>query len=71
MIIRWHRQQHYFAVRLSQDLFGDWIVTRTWGNLDNNLGGCRHNTLASEAQAQALIEQICRRQDRKGYFRTK
>ncbi len=43
------------------------MVTRSWGNLDNNLGGCRHNLAPDHQQALELVEQIRRRQQARGY----
>ncbi len=67
MVINWRKQQHYFIVRLSQDLFGDWVLIRSWGNLNNNLGGYKQDTLSCKAQALKQLDEICKRQLRRGY----
>ncbi|MCW8886619.1 MAG: WGR domain-containing protein [Motiliproteus sp.] len=67
MVILWRKQQHYFRVRLSQDLFGDWVVVRSWGNLNNNLCGCKQDVVNAYPLALELVEQIRRRQLTRGY----
>ncbi len=66
----WRKQEHYFIVRLSQDLFGDWVVIRSWGNLNNNLGGNKQDVLSCYQQAMTEIEKIHQRQIKRGYQQT-
>ncbi|MEH6627882.1 MAG: WGR domain-containing protein [Motiliproteus sp.] len=63
----WRKQEHYFIVRLSQDLFGDWVVIRSWGNLNNNLGGCKQDVISCQQKALSLFDSISQRQLKRGY----
>jgi len=68
MLYRWRRDQQYFNVHLSQDLFGDWILTRSWGDCDTNHSHCRHDLMPSIVDAQKRIADIRRRQLGKGFI---
>ncbi len=67
MVINWRKQQHYFIVRLSQDLFGDWVLIRSWGNLSNGLAGCKQDVISCRQQAMRQLDAIRRRQQSRGY----
>ena len=68
MVTHWRKQQHYFIARLSQDLFGDWVLVRSWGNVHNNLGGCTQDVIQCEHEALKRFQTVNKRQHRRGYI---
>lgn len=38
---RWERDTRYYELRLQQDLWGDWLLTRVWGGKGTALGQIR------------------------------
>lgn len=53
--IRWESKRRYYTARLSQDLFGDWIVERAWGGLFNKNGSIAQVVADSYAGAVSTI----------------
>nr|WP_298251126.1 hypothetical protein [uncultured Halomonas sp.] len=63
MIIRWETNHDYVLVHIHQDMFGDWIFSRAWGQIGTQFGGLKHQLaddrdqtlmwLADEATIQA------------------
>lgn len=66
---RWeHRQkQRYYRVLLTQDLFGDWVVTRIWGGIDKANGRITHLYCDSYATGMKMIEKIAKLRISRGY----
>lgn len=64
---RWERGSRYYILHLNQDLFGQWQLTRVWGQRGAALGRISHAPAASFLAAKILFEQACRRRARKGY----
>jgi len=68
MLYRWRRDKQYFIVHLSQDLFGDWILTRSWGDCDTSRSHCRHELMPSIVAAHKRVAQIRRSRQVKGFI---
>lgn len=39
MIVRWESDHDYVLVHIHQDMFGDWIFSRAWGQIGTQFGG--------------------------------
>ena len=61
-------KQRWYAVRVTRDLFGAWLVVRAWGSLRNRLGGERCDVVASPAAAAKRLRTIARQRQRHGYL---
>ncbi|WP_027351535.1 hypothetical protein [Halotalea alkalilenta] len=66
MIIRWESEHDYVLVHLHQDMFGDWIVSRAWGQIGTQFGGLKHMLAEDRAQAQTWIDDIAHIQASRG-----
>lgn len=67
---RWQTDTRYYVVEVTQDLFGYWLVKRTWGGLGNHRGNSV-TTLANDyAQALKLLEEVTKRRRQRGYVCT-
>lgn len=42
MIVRWETDHDYVLVHVHQDMFGDWIFSRAWGQIGTQYGGLKH-----------------------------
>lgn len=70
MIIHWRKQKDYFIVRLYQDLMGDWVLSESWGNTQNNRDSVNHTIYHCYHEARAQIRVISRRQKSLGFKKT-
>ncbi|MCE9680743.1 hypothetical protein [Halomonas alkalisoli] len=53
MIIRWESDHDYVLVHIHQDMFGDWIFSRAWGQIGTQFGGLKH--LLADDHDQAMM----------------
>ncbi len=64
---RWETDSRYYVAEVTQDLFGTWVVKRSWGSRTTKRG----NSLTSEAEsyehALRLLDQIAKRRVHRGY----
>ncbi|MES9902157.1 MAG: WGR domain-containing protein [Sedimenticola sp.] len=65
----WHKETRYYQVRLEQDLFGFWVVTRVWGRRGTRRGQIRTEKVSSPAQGLLLLEEIGAVRTQHGYTR--
>lgn len=66
---RWinSKQDRYYLVDLTQDLFGDWILVLCWGALGSRRGRLRLVAVPSRAEGLMRLEAIARRRQQRGY----
>lgn len=64
---RWERDTRYYELRVQQDLFGDWLLTRIWGRKGTALGQIRHELCESYAAGIAKFAQAEVRRKQHGY----
>jgi hypothetical protein len=66
---RWehHQKQRYYRVLLIQDLFGDWVITKIWGGINQSSGRIVHLSCPSYETANIMIEQISKIREKRGY----
>lgn len=69
MIIHWYKDSDYYIVRMYQDLVGDWIVSRSWGNTSLGYRACRHTVAPSYLAARSLVKEISQQRKTRGYVR--
>ncbi len=51
VIIRWETDHDYVLVHIHQDMFGDWIFSRAWGQIGTQFGGLKHQLADDHDQA--------------------
>lgn len=67
MIIRWEHDHDYVVAHLHQDMFGDWILSRAWGQIGTRYGGLKHEVAESRAQAETWLDDIDHIQQSRGF----
>jgi hypothetical protein len=55
MIIRWETDHDYVLVHIHQDMFGDWIFSRAWGQIGTQFGGLKHQLADDHDQAMMWL----------------
>jgi predicted DNA-binding WGR domain protein len=60
---RWERDQdaRYYEALVHQDLWGDWVVTRSWGRRGSRLGRVVHSSCTSYVAAMDELATISKR----------
>jgi len=64
---RWERDTRYYELRVQQDLFGNWLLTRVWGRRGSALGQIRHELCESYAVGLAKYAEAEIRRAKRGY----
>lgn len=64
---RWEKATRYYALRMQQDLFGHWLLTRSWGRRGSALGQIRHELCNDATEAQSRYDQAAVRRGQRGY----
>ncbi len=69
MIVRWQNEHDYCLVHIHQDMFGDWLLTKAWGQIGTQFGGVNHSLMESYNEAVTLMESIGTVQESRGMAR--
>ncbi|GAB2794725.1 hypothetical protein GCM10027040_21260 [Halomonas shantousis] len=67
MIVRWESEHDYVLVHVHQDMFGDWIFSRAWGQIGTQFGGLKHQLAESFEQAMMWVEDVNHIQASRGF----
>ena len=64
----WSKGTRYYCIELCQNLFGDWVIRRTWGR-KNTVGSGKLLTITcySREEALALYQKQQARRTKRGY----
>jgi predicted DNA-binding WGR domain protein len=65
--LAWKREHRYYQAELRQDLFGNWIVMKTWGRIGSRLGGVKETLCRSYEEANSSFQTTVRRRKKRGY----
>ena len=69
---RWQRQHwqtgtRYYMAEVTQDLFGQWQLHRTWGSRTSARGGEQRLSVTSHEEAVQLLQVTAKRRAARGY----
>jgi predicted DNA-binding WGR domain protein len=65
--LRWTSPTRHYTAAVHQDLFGDWVLVRSWGGQGSFRGGHRVRVAADREQALQWLSREARRRERRGY----
>ncbi len=65
---RWHSKYRYYSVYLQKNLFGEWIITQSWGGLKNRLGGMKTMTFTTINEALNFVCLLEKKRIKRNYF---
>ena len=64
---RWETDTRYYAVEVCQDLFGEWLVKRSWGGQRNLRGNSLTTYAEDHAHALTMLDGVAKRRRARGY----
>tara|TARA_R110002167_G_scaffold249727_4_gene455858 strand:+ start:440 stop:721 length:282 start_codon:yes stop_codon:yes gene_type:complete len=67
VIVRWETNHDYVLVHIHQDMFGDWIFSRAWGQIGTQFGGLKHQLADTLEQAHMWLEDETTIQSSRGF----
>ncbi|QJQ95713.1 MULTISPECIES: hypothetical protein [Halomonadaceae] len=67
MIVRWESDHDYVLVHVHQDMFGDWIFSRAWGQIGTQFGGLKHQLADDHGQAMMWLDDVDHIQRSRGF----
>lgn len=67
MIVRWESPHDYVLVHIHQDMFGDWIFSRAWGQIGTQFGGLKHQLADNHQQALMWLDDVDHIQRSRGF----
>lgn len=65
----WRTERRYYQAELMQDLFGTWLVKRSWGGLGSRARQSKTMPAADYDHALTLLEDVGKRRQQRGYVR--
>lgn len=67
--MRWKHpeKRRYYHIVLSQDLFGDWVITKAWGGLSKPNGRITHVACTSHEEASKIVHRLIKLRKSRGY----
>lgn len=66
---RWQTSQRYYIAEIMQDLWGNWLLRRSWGGLGSRRGSNLTVPAESYEQALMLLADTAKRRQARGYVR--
>lgn len=69
MIVRWESNHDYVLVHVHQDMFGDWIFVRAWGQIGTQFGGLKHQLADNYEQAMMWLDDVAHIQTSRGFHK--
>ncbi len=57
----------FYAIEVTRDLFGAWLVVRRWGRVGRGGGQCRVQSFDDPAQAEQVCRKLATAKLRRGY----
>lgn len=61
------KKRRYYHVAICQDLFGDWVLVKTWGSLDSKRGNIQTELLDSMQDGETRLVDITKRRLQRRY----
>ncbi len=63
----WESEKRYYSVIVNKDLFDDWVITKQWGGLRNNLNGMQSYSVENKEALNKQLRRIFSKRQWKGY----
>ena len=63
----WCKQTRYYSCELRQNLFGQWVVVRRWGQISALKGQSLEHSCSSYEEGLDLLSQVEKRRSQRGY----
>ncbi len=67
---KWQRETRFYTLSLCQDVFGNWLVVKTWGSaIKRGFGQTQDLSCSDYESALSLYQRLYRRRQQRGYQR--
>lgn len=63
----WRTDRRYYQAEIVQDLFGTWVLKRSWGGLGSRRRMSMTQAVESYSHALQLLEQVGKYRQKRGY----
>ena len=63
----WTTASRYYIAEVTQDLFGTWLLKRSWGGLGSRRGSSMTIPAENYEEAQMLLASVARQREKRGY----
>ena len=63
----WQTDRRYYQADIMQDLFGTWVLKRSWGGLGNHRRNSKTHAFAQYEEALQFFGQVAKRRQQRGY----
>jgi len=67
---RWQKGNRYYVAEVGQDLFGAWLLKRTWGSIHTHRGHSKTVCADNYEHALKLLQVVVKRRRARGYSQT-
>jgi hypothetical protein len=67
LLMNFATARRLYSVELSQDLLGDWMVTRSWKDKEHGRVGRKQTLVENHSIGMALVDTFARKQAKLGY----
>ncbi|MDF3047560.1 MAG: hypothetical protein K0R73_678 [Candidatus Midichloriaceae bacterium] len=61
-------KHRYYIIRLERNLFNEWCIFKSWGEIYNKLGGSKLDTFNTKEAALKELNSIASRRTGRGYI---
>lgn len=65
----WTTASRYYIAEVTQDLFGTWLLKRSWGGLGSRRGSSMTIPAENYEEALSLLDDTAKRRLKRGYVR--
>jgi hypothetical protein len=67
MLYEWNTNTRYYRLEMMQDLFGIWMITRTWQGRYSKCGNTKIISVTDQEQIQLWTRRIHKEREKRGY----
>ncbi len=67
---RWEHldKRRYYELRINKDFFGDWVITKIWGGINQATGRIMHFACQNREAVEKTILTIKKTREKHGYL---
>jgi hypothetical protein len=66
----WTTPSRYYVAEVMQDLWGTWVLKRSWGGLGNRKGSSKMIAAQDYDHAVLMLTEVAKHREARGYWRS-
>lgn len=63
----WRTERRYYQADILQDLFGTWLLKRSWGGLGSRRRSSMTHVVTAYEEALQLLDEVAKKRLKRGY----